>query len=378
MNKIKYRAERFGGIIFDWENAKTLYVDRDWMTKQFKITRFPKYQYLSAPEIVYWTSTIKCNYQCKGCYVLDSDIPIYEMTTEQAKYLIDECAKNSVFMLAIGGGEPYLREDIFKLAEYSRSRGVLPTIVTNGSRIDEVTAEKSKIFGQVNVSIDGTREYYQRSRGVDGFNSAVASVKLLVEHGNRVGINMVVSKDNLENVEQFIEFVKHNLILSKIIELNILIFKPFGRGKHYAQNYLTKDQQIALITHIMNSKWNKIRFVELCTPLLKKDKYNTHLKSYFGRGGCGGGYISLNIRNDGMVTPCSYSQHLEKSFGNILTEPLAKIWRSDAFNEFRKNSRKPKCNTCSILECRGICQFVPDLILNEFDCLKNPSPPFFT
>jgi MoaA/NifB/PqqE/SkfB family radical SAM enzyme len=71
--------------------------------------------------------------------------------------------------LTFSGGEPFIRKDLFELASYAKSRGLITMVVTNlslfkESHIEEI-AESFDFFG---VSIDSTRpEVYKEIRGVD-------------------------------------------------------------------------------------------------------------------------------------------------------------------------------------------------------------------
>ena len=108
--------------------------------------------------LVAWNVTRRCNLRCLHCY-LDSDDRDYsgELTTEQARAMIDDLAEMGSPVLLFSGGEPLLRKDLFELGEYAISRGIRAVISSNGTLIDEAKAQRiaETGFSYVGISIDG-------------------------------------------------------------------------------------------------------------------------------------------------------------------------------------------------------------------------------
>src|SRR5262249_15505328 len=87
--------------------------------------------------VVVWNSTKTCNLKCVHCYA-EAEIRKFngELTTEEARAMIEDLAAFNVPALLISGGEPLVRPDILDLAEYATSLGVRVTFSTNGTLID--------------------------------------------------------------------------------------------------------------------------------------------------------------------------------------------------------------------------------------------------
>ncbi len=77
---------------------------------------------LSAPETVHWAVTYRCQESCPDCYARRFSFIKDELDTHQALKLIDKIAHWGVFQLAIGGGEPFIREDLSHLVQYAANR----------------------------------------------------------------------------------------------------------------------------------------------------------------------------------------------------------------------------------------------------------------
>ena len=80
-------------------------------------------QITNAPFMVVWDVTHLCNLRCKHCYLDAREKMPDELTTKEAKNLIDELVDAGVVVLAFSGGEPLMREDIFELMSYAHQKG---------------------------------------------------------------------------------------------------------------------------------------------------------------------------------------------------------------------------------------------------------------
>ncbi len=69
---------------------------------------------------VHWEVTYRCNEKCSHCYldVLPPGAKVPgELSTEEAKRVIDELAEMGVLTISFSGGEVFLRKDIFELSK---------------------------------------------------------------------------------------------------------------------------------------------------------------------------------------------------------------------------------------------------------------------
>ena len=80
-----------------------------------------------------------------------------ELTTAEAKAVIDELHDLQVFYVNIGGGEPMLRRDFFEIVEYAIDHHVGVKFSTNGTFIDADAARRlaAMDYLDVQISLDG-------------------------------------------------------------------------------------------------------------------------------------------------------------------------------------------------------------------------------
>jgi len=80
-----------------------------------------------------------------------------------------------VVTLTFSGGEPFIRKDLFELASYARTQGLITMVVTNLSLFKESHIEKiAESFDFFGISIDSTKsEISIRKSGVlTGWNES--------------------------------------------------------------------------------------------------------------------------------------------------------------------------------------------------------------
>ncbi|MFA5372943.1 MAG: radical SAM protein, partial [Candidatus Omnitrophota bacterium] len=108
--------------------------------------------------IVVWNCSRKCNLSCIHCYSNSANADYEgELSTQEAKKMIDDLAEFKVPVLLFSGGEPLLRQDLFELNDYAHKRNIKTVISTNGTLIDNVLARRIKdaSVDYVGVSLDG-------------------------------------------------------------------------------------------------------------------------------------------------------------------------------------------------------------------------------
>ena len=97
-------------------------------------------QGLDAPICLTWELTYGCNLRCVHCLSSSGKRRRDELTTAEARRLIDEWAEMKVFYINVGGGEPMSRRDFFELMDYALDRNVGVKFSTNGTLIDDAAA----------------------------------------------------------------------------------------------------------------------------------------------------------------------------------------------------------------------------------------------
>ncbi|MBD3204321.1 radical SAM protein [Candidatus Woesearchaeota archaeon] len=312
---------------------------------------------LSAPETVHLSVTGKCNLNCVFCYG-KSKTP--DLSKKEIFRMIDTLSSMRVFQLAIGGGEPFLRKDIFEIIDYTRQKNIIPNITTNGTLITKEIIEKIKNkIGQLNLS------YYENFKKLNDI------LQLLIKNNIRTGINILVTKKNLPVLKNII----NDLLRYDIANIIILRPKPGKNKKWYQQNQFSK-KELNKLKKVLDKYQKKINVDCSLTCLMYNiPKQELQKNSVFG---CVAGSRFCTIKNNGDVFPCSFFNEKDYLAGNIVKTDFEKIWKkSQTFKKFRKLTKKikGKCRTCEIKEhCKGcrriVLEFGDDFYDSDKGCLK--------
>lgn len=378
----RLRLEHFGAIVQLRKPRALVFVDQDY-AQSLGVSSSPRWtnpnaeigdQPLAAPLEAHLQITNRCSSACQGCYTAASPNAKNELSLEQWKAAIDALAKMGVFHLALGGGEsadlPWLGE----LAEHARSKGLVPNLTTSGLSNLSRLLGIAKLFGQINVSIDGLGPDYAKVRGFDGFAQADAAVRALRGTVKTVGINVVVTRHNFDKLDEIVKYARRR----RLNEVELLRFKPAGRGiQAYATQKCFDSQHRSLLPTILASaKKHRMRLRVDCSylPMLAHHKPARELLASLAVYGCTGGDFLVGANARGQASACSFATIPPN--GPQVTE-LEEYWaKPDSFSAFRswRQSEEP-CQGCSYHDlCRGGCKVVSKHVVGD-ERLPDPECP---
>ena len=120
---------------------------------------------LDAPICLTWELTYACNLACVHCLSSSGRRDPRELTTAEAKAVLDELQRLQVFYINLGGGEPMIRKDFFELVTYAVDHGIGVKFSTNGTYLDAAAARRlaAMDYMDVQISLDGVDAGDQRS-----------------------------------------------------------------------------------------------------------------------------------------------------------------------------------------------------------------------
>ena len=85
--------------------------------------------------IVSWNTTNACNMYCAHCYRDAGCKAAEELSTLEAKELLNQIARAGFKIMIFSGGEPLMRPDILELVQHAASLKLIPVFGTNGTLI---------------------------------------------------------------------------------------------------------------------------------------------------------------------------------------------------------------------------------------------------
>lgn len=153
--------------------------------------------------------TRRCNLRCGHCYLGDQAeqhrLRDRELGAAAAKAAISEWTEAGCLYLLITGGEPMLRPDFAEIYRHARGLGLVVSVFSNGTLVDDDVVELFREWPprKVEISLYGaTAETHDAATGVAGSHArAWAGIRRLRDAGIRVGLKTLLMKTNLREFE---------------------------------------------------------------------------------------------------------------------------------------------------------------------------------
>ncbi|SDF54412.1 heme b synthase [Desulfovibrio legallii] len=318
--------------------------------------------------LIAWEVTRSCNLACKHCRAEAHPEPYPgELSTAEAKALIDTFPQVGRPIIIFTGGDPMMRPDVYELVAYAHAKGLPCAFSPNGTLITPETAASIKAAGvnRCSISIDGPDAASHDSfRGVPGaFAASLRGIEYLKAVGVPFQINTTVTRNNLSSFKKIFELCER----LGADAWHIFLLVPMGRASGLADQVITAQEYEDVLHWFYDfRKSTKMHLKATCAPhyyrIMRQRAREEGLSvtpETFGMDaltrGCLGGTGFCFISHVGQVQPCGY---LELNCGNVRTTPFPEIWRSsEYFLQFRDQScYKGKCGACEYHKVCGGCR----------------------
>ena len=307
------------------------------------------------PLVLSWNITRKCNLKCRHCYInADTQESINELTTGEAKNLINQICEVSKPLLVLSGGEPILRQDIYEIIRYGASKGLKMGLGSNGSLIDDNVAKKLKDAGieTVSISLDShIPEKHDEFRGVKGsWEKAVTAIKALRKNEVLVQVNTTVTQQNFAQINDIMSLAER----LGVENFHLFFLVPTGRGVKIADISPVKYEDMIKKTFAKITR-HRLNVRPSCAPQFMRIAKEMDLNMSRWIRGCIAGLYYCRVYPNGDITPCPY---LPIKLGNIREKQFKEIWfNSEMFKTLRDfDSLKGKCGACKYRASCGGCR----------------------
>ncbi len=310
------------------------------------------FQYgLNSPICLTWELTYACNLACVHCLSSSGKRDPRELSTAEAKAVIDELQRMQVFYINIGGGEPTVRPDFWELLDYSIDHNVGVKFSTNGIKLDKARSRQlaRTDYVDVQISLDGaTAAVNDHVRGPGSYDTAIRALENLAEAGfGQPKISVVMTRQNVDQLDEFKAIAdKYNA------QLRITRLRPSGRGADVWDELHPLASQQKQMYDWLVAKGDQV---------LTGDSF-FHLSAYGealpGLNLCGAGRVVCLIDPVGDVYACPFAIHDTFLAGNVRsTGGFAGVWReSELFRSLREPQSAGACGSCGAYDaCRGGC-----------------------
>jgi MoaA/NifB/PqqE/SkfB family radical SAM enzyme len=298
----------------------------------------------------------ECNLRCAFCPFWRKRHDEQVLRREEVLDVINQAADMGTVMYNVWGTEPLLRQDLPELLAAAKEKSMRVALITNGVLLKKRLREILEYLDYLVVSLDGLRDTYRRIRGVDAYDRVIGGIKGAVDAGIKTGINCVLCRYNLKEVEAL---VKLSGRLGSTITFEPV--HPIAGASEYEKLRVsgTRDYRRAVDKILQLKKKghrisNSYRYLELMRSYTP-GKNNYH---------CRVGRFLLLLEPDGRVNlPCSRYGCV----GSIREMRLGEMWTSPKAMANRDESSG--CNEClfsGFVEASLVYDLHPQVLLNFF------------
>jgi len=291
-----------------------------------------------------------------------------ELTTSEARRLLDMAADFGVENIFITGGEPLVRSDILQLLDYAATLGLRTYMKTNGWAINdnkEIARKLASSNCKVIISIAGLQPTDDMLRGKGAHERSIGAAKACAEQGILSSLSIVSTKYVVHEIKDLV-----NLALgigSKGFTLACLVPQPICVDEQRAK-LIPLEPSPAEHERALNEIYSLSRQLKGRMALMPYDIfYNRILKtrepSLDLKSRCSvctnlGGNEWLEIQDDGKAYGCGplglvAGDVREDSFA----EMMARIRNSELVKKLAdRRNIKGKCGICEFNAICGGCR----------------------
>lgn len=317
-----------------------------------------------------------CNFRCRYCYQIILNKNNGKLDLNKCLMLIREAAEWGVAYVGITGGEPTLFDGWMILLEEILGLGMNPVITTNGviigSRPDITAHLKAIGIKEITVSLDASTPelHHYITRSYNTFSKVIDAITYLVNSGIRVLVKCVLTRDNMEDIENLIDF----LVKLGVSEIGISHCEAGASGSEANLISPLSSNEIATVCEKVEMK--RRQYSGICNIHPPRNALQMlDSNSWYP---CGGLYTGMSILPSGKVSICDkLGEDTPFIYGDVYKNSLKEIWEGDDFKRLRIQTEDVRiidtdCSKCSKLKaCRTSC-FVDSVQLKGNYFAKNP------
>ncbi len=302
-----------------------------------------------------------CNFRCQHCFV-DFKVKPKDLTLDEIKQISGVI--NGLIWLDIGGGEPFVRDDLYKIIGCFNAKEI--SIPTNGWFIDKMISQIKKIDGVIDIkkliltiSIDGlpkTHDMIRKKRGsFERLKLCFFKIHSLFPN-LRIKINTVLNDINFTEIIPLMKLVKndfqpdyHSILFLRGSPINPDLKLPSVEKIRELEDDIFKIQQ-----DYSYGRKGLARRIQRNYQSIKREIANEILDKKTQVIPCLGGQVHLVVYADGNVAPCE----LLPAVGSLRKRSFDSILKSQEWADAVDRIKAKECF------CTHDCNMVENILYN--------------
>lgn len=277
--------------------------------------------------------TTSCNLRCPECPsgLRSFSRPTGMLQEKLFEQVIDQVKGHLSWLHLYFQGEPFLNPRFLEMVHYADSKGIFTSTSTNAHYLGAQQVEGILASGlkQLIVSMDGiTQEVYEQYRIGGKLEKVQKGLQLLISERKKSGmkfprivLQFLVTGQNEHQLPALKSWAK--ALEVDELQLKTTQIYDFENGSEL----IPKDLGYSRYIPVGGGRWQ-----------LKKQPVNKCWRMWEG----------AVVTWDGKVVPCCFDKDASHVMGELKTEPMASIWQSMSYFNFRKQllSDRSKIEIC--------------------------------
>lgn len=310
-----------------------------------------------------------CNMACKMCYVSmtkaqqEAKAPI--KTAREWIELGRVAKEKGMLYLLLTGGEPFLRQDFREIFQSLHRMGLILSINSNGTLIDEETVAwlQQTPPSRINITLYGASdETYGRLCGnPKGYTQVTKAIRLLKQAGISVKLHCSLTPHNAGDTEKIFAYAREEGL---IVQATSYMFPPLRRDETMVgmnDRFVPEDAayHAANIARLMNGNQQFLQWLEQGLPPVPTDTDDC-LEIGEGNGiNCRAGKCSFWVTWTGAFLPCGMLP--VEGAPDVFADGFDQAWKYA--RRYVQDIRLPiKCASC---EARDNCKACAAMVYTE-------------
>ena len=324
--------------------------------------------------------TARCNMDCAHCYINlpagDKEARAKEMSVEEIINIARQAVEMGAMWCLITGGEPLLREDFPEIYIGLKRLGLLVSVFTNATMINEEHIALFKKYPprDIEITVYGvTKETYEAvTRRPDSFEKFMNDLDALIKNGIRIRLKAMAIQANLHEQKAIADFCRARTkdYYRFDPQLHLRFDGNPKRNEEIRAQRLMPEQ----IVELENSDEQRIEAMRKgCNELINEEFTHYGCDHLFH---CGAGNGSFNVSFDGRFRLCS-SLWAEGTTYDLRGGTLKDAWENFVPRVRDLRSRRKEfldsCRKCALV---NLCLWCPAHAHLETGMLDGSTPYF--
>lgn len=302
-----------------------------------------------------------CNFRCNHCFVEFAKKPV-DLTLDEVQQVAD--VYQDLIWLDIGGGEPFIREDLDKIVGKFNAQEI--SIPTNGWFTEKILNTLQRIAERMDlrrliltISIDGLPETHDEIRRQKGSFEKLSKTFFLVRERFpklRVKINTVLNQRNLADIIPLMTMLqeKFNPCFHSILFLRGTTINPEYRLPPINEIRTIEDEIFKIQQKYLYGRKGVLSDIQRHYQSIKREIAEQIVEQQTQVIPCLGGQAHHVVYANGDVAPCE----LLPPVGSLRKMPLEKILTGPEWEAAVQRIQAKECH------CTHDCNMIENVLFN--------------